>query len=291
MEFDKVTVCGGGILGSQIAWQTALCGFNVTIYDIDDKKIEMCKGFHKSYAKIFKTDKPFSNLRYTTNLKDAVSNASIVIESITENMEIKKKFYEQLSAYIPDNAVVATNSSTITPSKLKNYIKKPERFLALHFANPVWEANIAEIMGHDTTNENIFKKTVEFAQHIKMIPIKIYKEQKGYVLNAMLIPWLASAQYLYFTGIADYKDIDKAWIMSTKSKIGPFGIMDIIGLRTIYNIILMDALKTGKKELFERAEKIKESFLDKGKLGLSTKEGFYKYPNPEYENFANKQKA
>jgi len=291
MEFDKVTVCGGGILGSQIAWQTALCGFNVTIYDIDDKKIEMCKGFHKNYAKMFKTDKPFSNLRYTTNLKDAVSNASIVIESITENMEIKKKFYEQLSAYIPDNAVVATNSSTITPSKLKNYIKKPERFLALHFANPVWEANIAEIMGHDTTNENIFKKTVEFAQHIKMIPIKIYKEQKGYVLNAMLIPWLASAQYLYFTGIADYKDIDKAWIMSTKSKIGPFGIMDIIGLRTIYNIILMDALKTGKKELFERAEKIKESFLDKGKLGLSTKEGFYKYPNPEYENFANKQKA
>ncbi len=288
MEFDKVTVCGGGILGSQIAWQAALCGFNVTIYDIDDEKIERCKGFHKHYAKLFKTDKPFSNLNYTTNLKDAASNASIVIESITENTDIKKKFYERLSAYVSDNTIISTNSSTIIPSKLKDYVKKPERFLALHFANPVWEANIAEIMGHSTTDKNIFEKTVEFAQRIEMIPIKIYKEQKGYVLNAMLIPWLASAQHLYFTSVADYKDIDRAWIISTKSRIGPFGIMDIIGLRTIYNIILMDAKKTGKNELFERAEKIKEAFLDKGKLGLSTKEGFYNYPHPEYENFLDK---
>ncbi len=285
MEIDRITVCGGGILGSQIAWQIASSGFSVTVYDNIAEGIKRCKKFHSYYAKQFKTESPLDDISYTTNLQNAVSNADFVIESIPEDMELKQAFYRELSGYISDNAIITTNSSTITPSKLKDYVKKPQRFLALHFSNPIWDASLAEIMGHDKTDRKIFERVVKFAEEIGLAPIKIYKEQRGYVLNAMLIPWLAAAQHLYFTEVADYRDIDRAWIASTQSKIGPFGIMDIIGLQTIYNVVLIDAKKTNKKELYERAKKIKEQFLDKGKLGLSTNEGFYRYPHPEYENY------
>ncbi len=281
----KVSVCGCGVLGSQISWQVALSGFEVNVYEVNEKGLERCKRFHERYSKLFKTKEPFSRLVYFTDLEKALQNVDIVIESIPEDLELKRGFLSNVSNIVSENTIITTNSSTLMPTELKDAVHKPQRFLALHFANPIWEANIAEIMGHSETDMEVFDNVVEFAKDIGMEPIKIYKEQRGYVLNSMLIPWLASAQHLYFSGVANFEDIDKAWIISTKSKFGPFGVMDLIGLRTIYNVVLMDAKRTNSKELFERAKRIKEDFLDKGKLGVETGEGFYKYPNPSYEKY------
>lgn len=292
MRIKNVTVLGGGVLGSQIAWQTAFKGFNVIIYDISEESLEKSKKFHKGFSEYFKNyknatekdiDKTFSNIQYTTNLEEAIKNADLISESVPEVFEIKKEIYEKLSKLAPEKTIFTTNSSTMLPSQLAKYTGRPEKFLALHFANPVWEANIGEVMGHEETSPEIFEIVVNFAKDIGMIPIPIKKEQSGYVLNSLLVPLLHAAETLYFDGVADYKDIDKTWMISTGSKFGPFGIIDLIGMNTLYNIIKMRGEKLNDKKILSRAEKIKKNFIDKNKLGVSTGEGFYKYPNPEYQ--------
>ncbi len=293
MEIKNVTVIGAGVLGSQIAWQSAFHGFNVTIYDIDSKALDAAMEKHKGYAAWFKARRgatgeevqnTFGRLTYTIDLAEAVKDADIISESVPEVLEIKKDFYKKLSAVAPEKAIFTTNSSTMVPSQYAAETGRPEKFLALHFANPVWEANIAEIMGQPKTDKHIFDRVVEFARAMGMVPIPLYKEQSGYVINTLLSPLLAAAGNLFFNGVADFKTIDKTWMISTVAKFGPFGIMDLVGMQTMYHVMLLKAKQTGDLNAQKRAEAIKVNFLDKGKLGISTGEGFYKYPNPEYQS-------
>ena len=293
MEIKNVTIAGAGVLGSQIAWQTAFHGFNVTVYDVFENGLEGGKDFHKKFAEIFMSqrgasqkeiDATFSRLSYTTNLEEAVKDADLISESVPENLEIKKSFYKDLSKHAPKKTIFTSNSSTMLPSMFAKETGRPEKFLALHFANPVWDANIAEVMMHDGTNHKYFKIVLEFAKNIGMVPIPIHKEQPGYVLNSLLVPLLTMSQHLHFTGVSDFESIDKTWMISTGAKYGPFGIIDMIGLQTVYNIALMNGEKTNNKEMIDRANKIKSEFIDKGKLGVATGEGFYKYPKPKYQN-------
>jgi len=293
MEIKNVTIAGAGVLGSQIAWQTAFHGFNVTVYDVFEKGLEGGKESHKKFAEIFRSqrgasqkeiDATFSRLSYTTNLEEAVKDADIISESVPENLEIKKSFYKDLAKFAPEKTIFTSNSSTMLPSMYAEETGRPEKFLALHFANPVWDANIGEVMMHAGTDIKYFDIVLEFAKNIGMVPIPINKEQPGYVLNSLLVPLLTIGQHLYFTGVSDYESIDKTWMISTGAKYGPFGIIDMIGMQTVYNIALMNGQKTNNKEMIERAAQIKAEFIDKGKLGIATGEGFYKYPNPKYQN-------
>jgi 3-hydroxybutyryl-CoA dehydrogenase len=291
MDIKKVMVAGAGVIGSQISWQIAYYGFNVSVYDAFEEGIEAGKKYHQKYAEIFKSrgasqeqvEGALQRLRYTTNLREAVEDVDIVSESVPESLDIKKKFYNDLSEYAPKKTIFTTNSSTMLPSSIASETDRPEKFLALHFANPVWEANIGEVMMHGGTKKEYFDIVIAFAKKIGLVPIPVYKEQNGYVLNSLLVPLLSISQQMYFDGVADYKDIDRAWMISTGAKYGPFGIIDLVGMQTVYNIALMNAKKFGKPELLARAEKIKKEFIDKGKMGISTGEGFYKYPNPEYK--------
>ena len=292
MELKNFTVFGGGVLGSQVAWQAAMHGIKTTVYDINNEAIEVCKNKHQVYATQFKSqfnideekiNSALSLITYTTDLAEAVADADITSESIPENLELKQKFYEDLAPLLPKKTILTTNSSTLLPSMLAPYTGRPEKFLALHFANPVWSANIGEVMRHKETDNQVFDAVVEFARKMGLVPIPIYKEQPGYVLNTLLIPLLEAAQTLYFNGVADYRSIDKTWMISTGAKVGPFGIIDLVGMNTVYNIIMLRYKQTGNKELLERAQKIKQQFIDKGKLGVAAGEGFYKYPNPDYQ--------
>jgi len=289
----NVTILGAGILGSQISWQAAFHGFYVTVYDIDEKALEKAKEKHKGYAAYFKARRgatddeiqnTFGRLTYTIDLTDAVKDADITSESVPEVLEIKKDFYKKLAAVAPEKTIFTTNSSTMVPSQYAAETGRPEKFLALHFANPVWEANIAEIMGHPGTDKKIFDEVVAFSKAMGMVPIPLFKEQSGYVINTLLSPLLAAAGNLFFNGVADYKTIDKTWMISTGAKFGPFGIMDLVGMQTMYHVMLLKAKQTGDEDALKRAEAIKANFIDKGKMGMSSGEGFYKYPNPEYQS-------
>lgn len=293
MEIKNVTIAGGGTLGSQIAWQTAFKGFNVIVYDAFEKGLETSKLLHKRFAELFETTRgaskeeikqTLSRISYTTDLASAVKDADIISESVPENVDIKKKFYQDLAKVAPAKTIFTTNSSTTLPSVYAADTGRPEKFLALHFANGIWDANVGEVMGHAGTDPKIFDRVVKFASEIGMVPIPIYKEQNGYVLNSLLIPLLGAASGLMIHGISDVESIDKTWLIATGSRMGPFGIMDIIGMETVYNVNMLWGMKLNDKEMLNRADFIKKEYIDKGKMGVSTGEGFYKYPNPRYKD-------
>lgn len=293
MNIKNVTILGAGVLGSQIAWQTAFHGFNVIVFDINEESLEEAKKRHEHFSEHFRNNRgandeeiknTFNRLSYTTDLSESLKNADLTSESVPEIVEIKKDIYKKMADLAPRRTIFTTNSSTMLPSQFAGETGRPEKFLALHFANPVWDANVGEVMGHSGTDSGTFNEVVDFAKNIGMVPIPIYKEQSGYILNSLLVPLLSAAGSLFSRGVADFENIDKTWMISTGAKIGPFGIMDMVGIQTIYNIVCMRGRELGNQEMLNRAKLYKEKFIDHGKMGVSTGEGFYKYPNPSYQN-------
>lgn len=288
MDFKKVMVAGSGVLGSQIAFQTAFFGYQVNVYDISDEAINAAKDrfnrLQSTYAEYFnepeKAKDAYARILFYSDLADAVQGVDLVIEAVPERMEIKQAFYEKLAPLAPEHTLFASNSSTMIPSQFASYTGRPEKFLALHFANQVWKNNTAEIMGHEGTNEEYIQQVVKFVRSIGMIPFHLKKEQPGYILNSLLVPFLDAGMNLWANGVADPHTIDKNWMIATGAPAGPFGILDTVGMETPYN--LMRAKESMVPTAKVIADKIKAEFIDQGKMGLATGEGFYKYPNPIY---------
>lgn len=291
MNIKNVTVFGAGVLGTQIAFQTAFHKFNVTLYDIKDEFLDKAKARFKNLGEIYKTDlgatqqeieETLARFSYTTNLTESVKDADLTIEAIPENVQIKKDFYIQLGKVAPEKTIFCTNSSTLLPSQFAQETGRPGKFLALHFANEIWKNNTAEIMGHSGTDPENFNTVVAFAKAIGMVTLPIYKEQPGYILNSLLVPLLDASLTLYANGVADPETIDKTWMIGTGAPVGPFGIYDVVGLTTAYNITKMHA-DAGDKQAAKGAKILKENFIDKGKLGVVNGEGFYTYPEPKFK--------
>ncbi|MEJ0104891.1 MAG: 3-hydroxyacyl-CoA dehydrogenase [Bacteroidota bacterium] len=292
MNIQNVTVCGSGVLGGQIAYQTAFHGFNVVLYDLKQELLEKAKEKFHQLGEVYKedlnatqqdVDNAIARISYSASVTESVKDADLVIEAIPENIQIKKNFYTHLAQVAPAKTIFCTNSSTLLPSMFAQETGRPERFLALHFANQIWKNNTAEIMGHPGTDQAIFNTIMNFAMAIGMIALPLQKEQPGYILNSLQIPFLLAGMDLYSKGVADPYTIDKTWMIVSKSPMGPFATLDLIGFETVYNIAML-AADAGNEQMRTGASLLKEKFIDKGKLGVSTGEGFYKYPNPAYEN-------
>lgn len=291
MNYKNITVAGSGVLGSQIAYQTAFHGFQVSVYDINDEALELAKERIKKlkprYQEDLKAtqeevDAAYDRLSFYIDLAEAVKDADLVIEAVPERVEIKVDFYKKLAAVAPDKTVFVTNSSTLLPSQFAEATGRPEKFLALHFANEIWKNNTAEVMKHPGTDMQYFDQIIEFAKAIGMVALPLYKEQPGYILNSLLVPFLEAAQMLLVKEVSDPETIDKTWMIATGAPLGPFAILDVVGIRTAYNITLAKAEATGNEEFMKLAELLKREYIDKGKLGRETGEGFYKYPNPSF---------
>ncbi|WP_243224589.1 3-hydroxyacyl-CoA dehydrogenase [Microbacterium sp. CIAB417] len=282
-DITNVTVLGTGVLGSQIAYQTAFSGFEVTAYDISEEALaqaeERFRGLADTYradgvegAAEGKADEALGRIRRSADLADAVKDADLVIEAVPEVLEIKQQTYEKLAAVAPEKTIFASNSSTLPLSALKEHTGRPARFVGLHFANQVWKFNTGEVMATTDTDPAVFDTLLEFAAEIGMVPIPIHKEKPGWLLNSLLVPFLSAAQDLAFGGYAEPADIDKVWRIATGAPKGPFQILDIIGLTTPYNIAVH-----GDEHQQQIAAWLKENYIDKGKLGIASGEGFYSY--------------
>ncbi|MEV6426518.1 3-hydroxyacyl-CoA dehydrogenase [Nocardia sp. NPDC051463] len=282
IEIRRVTVLGTGVLGSQIAFQTAFTGFDVTAYDIDD---EALTGARDRFAKLAatygeevagaadgKAEQAAAEIVLTSDLAAAVRDADLVVEAVPEVLAIKQEIYKQLGGLAPDRTIFATNSSTLLPSDIKDFTGRPDKFLALHFANLVWKYNTAEVMGTPETDPEVFQAVVDFAVAIGMVPIELHKEKAGYVLNSLLVPLLNAAMALGAGGYAEPEAVDKTWRIATGSPLGPFQMIDVIGLTTPYNILV-----NGGEDAQQLAAWLKANYIDKGKLGLASGEGFYRY--------------
>lgn len=246
--------------------------------------MQQLEGFYQRDLGASKDDlvEAYNRLSFHSNLAEATEKADLVIEAIPEVVQIKLDFYQELAKDAPEHTIFATNSSTLLPSQFAEATGRPEKFLALHFANEIWKNNTAEIMKHQTTADHVFESIISFAKTIGMVALPIKKEQPGYVLNSLLLPLLESAEMLLVNEIAEIETIDKAWMIGTGAPLGPFAILDVIGITTAYNIVKGKAEATGKPAYIKLADLLKTQYVDQGKIGRSTGEGFYQYPNPHF---------
>lgn len=222
MSIQNVVVAGGGVLGSQIAYQCAYKGFHVTIWLRSEAsigrsrpKLERLRGIYLDTLDALKplcgsasapyprgmvdglqsmteehlealkqqAQNAYDELVLTTDLQEAVKDADLVIESVAEDPKSKADFYTALAPLLPKKAILVTNSSTMLPSAFAQYTGRPEKYLAFHFANEVWKNNTAEVMGHAGTDPIVCETVTQFATQIGMIPLRLKKEQPGYIVS------------------------------------------------------------------------------------------------------------
>ncbi|MGR4009405.1 3-hydroxyacyl-CoA dehydrogenase [Leucobacter sp. 1207-22] len=280
---QNLTVLGTGVLGSQIIFQSAYAGKTVVAYDINDDILAKLPARWEQLKPAYLRDVPgatsekldaaVARIRPSSDLADAVRDADLIIEAVPERLDIKQQTWEQVSKVAPAKTIFATNSSTLLPSDIAPFTDRPEKFLAMHFANQIWMFNVCEIMEHPGTDSVAFDAAVGFATEIGMEPVRIHKEQPGYVLNSLLVPFLDAAAQLLVRGVSSVEDIDKTWRISTGAPKGPFEIYDIVGMNTPYNLS-KDSADPEKRKF---AELIKTEYIDKGYLGIATGRGFYDY--------------
>lgn len=283
-KIKNVTVLGTGVLGAQIAFQAAYAGFDVVAYDINDAALDRAKATFAGLVKTYEEQVPgaadgkaaqaLTRLAYSSDLAGSVQEADLVIEAVPEKLELKRSIFAQIGAAAPAHTIFATNTSTLLPSDIKDSSGRVDRFLALHFANMLWINKTAEVMATADTSPEVFAAVSAYAADMGMVPIEIKKEKAGYLLNSLLVPWLAAASELFVDEIAEPAMIDKAWRISTGAPLGPFQIVDIVGLNTVYEIASANPDPAQQKW----AKIVKEQYIDQGKLGVATGEGIYKYP-------------
>lgn len=311
MDIKNVVVAGGGVLGSQIAFQSAYKGFNVKVWlrsegsiDRAKPKFERWKNVYLQTLEAMKTnpaayargladspelsdeqiealkaqvEKAAESIVLTTSYDEAFGDADLVIEAIAEEPKQKIELYTEMQKHLPERTIVCTNSSTMLPSQFAEYTGRPAKYLALHFANEIWKNNTAEVMGHPGTDPAAYEQVAEFAGKIGMIPLRLKKEQPGYILNSMLVPFLTAAESLLANGVADSETIDKTWMLATGAPVGPFRILDIVGLVTAYNIVVMNPQASDPETTPGKIAATLKKYIDEGKTGVNAGEGFYKY--------------
>lgn len=291
---NNVTVLGTGVLGSQIIMQNAWAGKNVVAYDISDdileklpERWEWIRGHYLRDIEGYSDEKfkeAITRISTSSNLKEAVSQADLVIEAVPEILDLKKQVWAEVNEAAPEHTIFATNTSSLRPSDFMEATGRPEKFTTLHFANLVWRNNTGEVMRTPKTSDETFQAVLDFAESINLVPIPIQKEVPGYLLNSLLIPFLNAAADLWVNGYASPQDIDNTWHVATKSVKSPFEMYDVVGFNVAYNI---NRGRMGEEEgsfawLLKRQ-------IDKGVTGFATGKGFYIYddegnitgPNPE----------
>jgi 3-hydroxybutyryl-CoA dehydrogenase len=289
-EIQRILIIGSGTMGQQIGLQAALYGCDVTLYDIDPAALETAEGRVGAYADGLvasgridraQADAALARMTYTDDPALAARDADLVSESVPENPELKAKVFARFHELCPDHTIFTTNTSSLIPSMFAEGSGRPERLLALHFHQIVWDSNVVDIMPHPGTLPELVPLVESFARSIGQIPIVLQKESYAYVFNAMLNALNTAAMTLVANGVASPETVDRAWMGVMKTGIGPLGILDLVGLDTVWHIVDYWANQLGDSQLRANADVLKE-YIDKGWLGVKSGRGFYSYPDPAY---------
>lgn len=291
-QLRNVLVVGAGTMGQQIALVCAWHGYQVALYDLGpeilDRSIARITAMTQNLLAegLLTADEGQQILARITPNSDATEaarNADLLSESILEDPKLKGQVLGQFNRLCPPRTIFTTNSSTLVPSQYAEATGRPDQFCALHFHQPVWLANVVDIMPHPGTDPAVVALVRDFARDIDQIPILLQRESPGYVFNAMLDGVLSAAIELASRDIATVEDIDRSWMGVTGLGSGPFGIMDLVGLDLVYSIVLRKAGMLRFLPSVRRVLCFLGRYVDQGKLGRKSGEGFYTYPNPAFE--------
>jgi len=281
MEVKKVGVLGCGLMGSGIAQVAATAGFDVTVLEVEQKFLD--KGFaviEKSLAKFAEKgaikEIPQAirgRLKGTTKRED-LADCDIIIEAIIENVEEKKKMYSSIDGIAKKDAVFASNTSSISITELLTSTKRPERFVGLHFFNPVPLMKLVEVVRTIATADDVYQTAYEFAKKLGKVPVRT-SDKTGFIVNRLLVPYMLDAIRAYEEGVGSIEDIDNAMKLGCGYPMGPFTLLDFVGLDTTYYIthVMYDEFKERR---FASPPLLKRLVMA-GWYGRKTGKGFYDY--------------
>ena len=285
----KVGVLGCGLMGSGIAQVSAMAGYDVVVLEADQKFID--KGFagiEKSLGKL--AEKPVEKGGITAEQKDAararlkgtlnnkdLADCDLVIEAIIENPEIKKKTFGELDTIVKKDAIFATNTSSICVTELAAATKRPDRFIGLHFFNPVPLMKLVEVVKTIATADAVMDEAYEFGKKVGKVPVRT-SDKTGFIVNRLLVPYLLDAIRAYEEGVGSIPDIDNAMKLGCGYPMGPFTLLDFVGLDTTYYIthVMFDEFK----ERRFAAPALLRRLVLAGWFGRKTGKGFYDYSDP-----------
>ena len=288
-DIKRILIVGAGTMGQQIGLLCALNKYDVVMHDISkeilEKALERIKKNasrmvkFKQYSKIEAGD-ALLRIVITDNANKAAEGVDLISESVPEDPELKGKIFARFNRLCKPETIFTTNTSTLIPSMFASESGRPENLCALHF-HDVAISKIVDVMPHSGTSSQTIELVIGFAEKIGQIPIVLKKENNGYVFNNMLMALLESSLSLASKGIASVEDIDRSWMGVMHTKSGPFGIMDSVGLETVLKITDYWAEKRDDDQARANAGFLKK-FVNKGKIGIKSKQGFYKYPDPAF---------
>jgi 3-hydroxybutyryl-CoA dehydrogenase len=284
MEIKKVGVLGCGLMGSGIAQVSATAGFNVTVLEAEQKFLD--KGFagiEKSLAKFAEKgnlkeppDAIRGRLKGTLKKED-LADCDIVVEAIIENLEEKRRMYGALDSIVKKDAIFASNTSSISVTEMMTATKRPERFVGLHFFNPVPLMKLVEVVRTIATADDVYETAYEFGKKLGKVPVRT-SDKTGFIVNRLLVPYLLDAIRAYEEGVGSIPDIDNAMKLGCGYPMGPFTLLDFVGLDTTYYIthVMYDEFKERR---FASPPLLKRLVMA-GWYGRKTGKGFYDYADP-----------
>ena len=289
MNIQRVGVLGCGLMGSGIAQVSAMGGFETTVLEVEQKLLD--KGFagiEKSLSKFaerapgkggitqHQKAETLARLKGTTR-REELADCDIVIEAIIESVPQKKEIYSALDGIVKKDAIFASNTSSISITELMTATRRPERFIGLHFFNPVPLMKLVEVVRTIATAEDVYQTAYEFGKKLGKVPVRT-SDKTGFVVNRLLVPYLLDAIRAYEEGVGSIEDIDNAMKLGCGYPMGPFTLLDFVGLDTTYYIthVMYDEFKERR---FASPALLKRLVMA-GWYGRKTGKGFYDYSDP-----------
>lgn len=261
--FRKVLILGAGYMGVQIADQISRHGVRVILYDISRKSLDQAR-----------TKLTSDRVSLIDNLNDGIHECDLVIETVTENLELKQKLFRDIEALVSKDTILTTNSSLLLPSRISKKLRYQERFCGYHFYWPDKGANIVDIMPTKKTKSGLPQQLYEFSKAVGLEPVLVKKENYGYLYNDIFSDITGKAITLLLLKIGTMEDIDKSFRINTGCEKGPFEMMDDVGLDTVLHITKNIARRKPKAYF---GVYLLNRYVKAGKLGVKAGEGFYKY--------------
>ena len=288
-RIQRVLIVGAGWVGRQIAARMAQHGVNVWLFD---RKRAVCEHSLEWIRSIvgqrIESSSPAVIADWISKVQIAeqicVPDMDLVIESVPEQISLKKRVLGEISERYPPPVIIASNSSYFTPKMLSRFVEAPERFAHFHFHVPVQQESVADIVGCDATQTQVIDQLCELSLRIGQPPLRLRHENPGYVFNWLLQSLLRASLELVAKDITEPAEIDRSWRAVTNMPLGPFGIMDRIGLDVIEQVLSNARWAESDDVSLDRLIAVLQGPLRQGNLGVKTGKGFYDYPDNSHEN-------